>query len=308
MLVVNPNATTTSGRVTHVITGALASELDLTVARTERRGHAIELAADASAGGYDLVVTLGGDGLVNEVANGLLVNGPSPSLPRLATIPGGSANVLARALGVPADPVEATGMLLDSIAEGRHRRIGLGVAVADGVSRWFTVNAGLGLDAAIIEAMDAQRRTGKKATPGRYLTTTLRQYAFRTQRRTPGIALARHGQPPEPVFLAIVQNTAPWTYFGPLPIDACPQASFDAGLDVFAMRSLHLLATARAARRLLTRSAGGSTRGSILHWHDQVAFEATADIPVPMQLDGEHIGSVRSVRFTAVPDALAVVA
>lgn len=307
MLVVNPNATTTSPRVTHVITGALASELDLTVARTEHRGHAVELAAGARAKGCELIVTLGGDGLVNEVINGLLTDGPAADLPRLATIPGGSANVLARALGIPADPVEATGMLLDSLMDGRHRRIGLGLAVADGVSRWFAVNAGLGLDAEIIEAMEQQRRSGKKATPARYLATTLRQYAFRTDRRQPAITLQRHGQPAERVFLAIVQNTAPWTYLGPIPIDACPQASFEAGLDVFAMRSLHLAATARAARRLLTRSAAGSTRRSIVLWHDQAVFDVETTTPVPMQLDGEHIGSVTNVRFSSVPDAVDVV-
>jgi diacylglycerol kinase family enzyme len=304
MLVVNPNATTTSPRVTHVITGALASELELTVARTEHRGHAIELAAEARSEQYDVVVTLGGDGLVNEVINGLMADGPGIDVPRIAAIPGGSANVFARALGIPADPVEATGLLLDSLFEGRTRRIGLGHVEADGVPRWFAANAGLGLDAEIIEAMEVQRRTGKKATPARYLATTLRQYAFKTDRSQPTITVERHGQEPEQVFLALVQNTAPWTYLGPLPIDACPQATFEAGLDVFAMRSLRLLATARAARRLLTRSGSGTTKGSILLWHDQTVFSLVAASPVPMQLDGEHVGSVSSVRFRAVPDAL----
>lgn len=304
MLVVNPNATTTSPRVTHVITGALASELDLTVARTEHRGHAIELGAKARAEQYDVVVTLGGDGLVNEVINGLMADGPQEGSPKIAAIPGGSANVFARALGIPADPVEATGLLLDSLLEGRSRRIGLGHVVADGVPRWFAANAGLGLDAEIIEAMEIQRRSGKKATPARYLATTLRHYAFRTDRTQPVISLQRHGQPPEQVFLVLAQNTAPWTYLGPLPIDACPQASFEANLDVFAMRSLHLLATARAARRLLTRTGGTTTKGSILVWHDQTVFSIDADTPVPMQLDGEHVGSVTEVRFRSVPDAL----
>ena len=301
---VNPNATTTSRRVTHVITGALSSELDLTVADTGHRGHAIEFGAQARAEKYDVVVTLGGDGLVNEVINGLLADGPGPDVPRIAAIPGGSANVFARALGIPADPVEATGLLLDSLLEGRSRRIGLGQVEADGVTRWFAANAGLGLDAEIIEAMEAQRKSGKKATPARYLAVTLRQYAFRTDRSQPAITLHRNGHDPEPVFLALVQNTAPWTYLGPLPIDACPQATFESGLDLFAMRSLHLIATARAARRLLTRRGTGSTRRSILVNHDQSNFSATAETPVPMQLDGEHIGSVSSVRFTSVPDAL----
>lgn len=309
LVIVNPRATTTSASVVDVIIRALSSALDLTVARTAHRGHGITLAEQARADGVQVVVAIGGDGIANEALNGLLAQGPADpeTLPLLAVIPGGSANVLARALGLPADPVEATGVVLDSIQRGRTRTIGLGLAETDGVSRWFAVNAGLGLDAEIIASMEEQRRTGKKATPTRYLATTLRQFAVETDRHRPALRLMRPGTShPQRVFLALVQNTAPWTYFGPWPIDACPNASFDSGLDVFAMRSLGIAATVDAARRLITRRATIGRRAAVV-WHDQQEFTVEADHPIPLQLDGEGLGAVSRVDFTARPRMIRVV-
>src|SRR5688500_18564339 len=112
LLVVNPKATTFSARVRDVLAHALASETRLELVETKARGHAVELSASAAGEGYGLVVALGGDGTVNEVVNGLLSSGPGPQVPALAVVPGGNANVFARALGLAADPVEATGELL----------------------------------------------------------------------------------------------------------------------------------------------------------------------------------------------------
>ena len=105
---VNPAATSTTAKMRDVLVGALASELKLDVVETAHRGHAKELGAQAAAEGIDLVVSVGGDGTVNEVVNGLLEKGPSPHLPTLAVVPGGSTNVFSRALGRSRDPVEAT--------------------------------------------------------------------------------------------------------------------------------------------------------------------------------------------------------
>ena len=189
LLVVNPRATTTSPRVTDVIVHALSDEVDLDVTVTTHRGHAVLLGQAAVEQELDLVMTLGGDGVVNEVVNGMLARGPDPTVPLLAPIPGGSANVFARSLGIPTDPVEATGLLLDRLRGGSFREIGLGRAN----DRWFVANAGLGLDAEVIAAMERHRKAGHAATPTRYLLTTLTEFfRGRTARsprsRCPGMA------------------------------------------------------------------------------------------------------------------------
>jgi diacylglycerol kinase family enzyme len=305
LLVVNPRATTTSPRVTDVLVQALSRELDLEVTVTTHKGHGIEIGERARREGLDIVVTLGGDGIIHEVVNGLLADGVHEGLPRLATVPGGSGNVFARALGLPADPVEATGHLLDAVRRGHTRRIGLGRAA----DRWFIANAGIGLDAEVIEAMEQQRRAGHTATPVRYLGTVLRQIFWATDRRHPRLSLSRRGHlPVDGVFHVIVQNTSPWTYFGTWPIQPCPDASFDTGLDVFALRSLGTSSTLRAARRMIMHAKAGSTRNSIVVWHDVDAFTVTMTVPTGLQIDGESIGLFSEVRFESVPDALEVFA
>src|SRR3712207_496522 len=134
LVVVNPAATSTTAKMRDVLVGALGSELKVDLAETSRRGHARELGARAAADGFDVVVSVGGDGTVNEVVNGLLANGPDPSLPTLAVVPGGSTNVFSRALGRSRDPVEATAEILASLRAGRTRLVSLGTASACGTS------------------------------------------------------------------------------------------------------------------------------------------------------------------------------
>src|SRR5262249_49789417 len=89
LLIVNPRATSTTQGRRDVIARALASSLDLEVVQTRYRGHASHVAADAAKEGYGLVVTLGGDGTVNEAVNGLLRDRGGTQVPRLAVLPGG---------------------------------------------------------------------------------------------------------------------------------------------------------------------------------------------------------------------------
>lgn len=308
LLVVNPKATTTSPRVADVIVHALSSSLDLDVTVTTHRGHATRLGEAARAEGLDIVLTLGGDGVVNEVVNGLLAEGPGSDVPLLATVPGGSANVFARSLGLPVDPVEATGTLLEWLRAGRTRTIGLGRAD----DRWFVANAGLGIDAEIIEAMERKRARGKAATPLRYVTTSLDAYFRTTDRRHAALSLSRPGAAADEridgLHLAFVQNTSPWTYLGSRPVNPCPQASFDTGLDVFAIRRMHIPTALRAVTGMLSgRWTPKPGDPGLLLWHDQPEFTLESVRPIPMQVDGEATGSIRSVRFTAIASALRVV-
>ena len=307
LLIVNPHATSTTPLRRDVIASALSSAVELEVVQTRYRGHATSLAAAARNDGLGLVLTLGGDGTVNEAVNGILGDtrgGTAASVPALAALPGGNANVFTRAAGLPADPVDATGQVLQALAEGRYRRIGLGLAG----DRYFTFHAGLGLDAEVVRAVDGHRARGRTATPVLYLRMILRQFYRVTDRRHPALTLERDGHPPAgPLFLGIVSNTAPWTYLGRRPVYTSRQAAFDRGLDLFALRSLGTVSTLRTASRLL--SADGEPRGrSVLALHDQAELTLRSARPVAFQLDGEYVGERESVRFLSVPDALRIVA
>lgn len=302
LLVVNPTATTATRRGRDVLARALGSDLKLDVVETERRSHAILLGEMAVDQAYDVVVVLGGDGTVNEVVNGLLRDGPRADLPALAVVPGGSTNVFHRALEVPRDPVEATGWLLDALREGRSRRIGLGKAN----DRWFTFTAGVGLDADAVRAVELARARGKNPSPTRYAATALQRFFTGTDRRHPTLTLERPGEEPiTGLFLAIVGNSWPWTYFGSRPVVLTPTASFDAGLDLVAMRRLRTVGTLWAASGML---AGVGLRGrAVLSLPDQATFRVVADRPTHQQVDGDYLGEVESVEFTSVPGALRVI-
>jgi diacylglycerol kinase family enzyme len=307
LLVTNPNATAMSSRTRDVIVRALGSELKLDVAETHSRGHAADLAAQARVDEFDLVVAVGGDGTVNECVSGLLRNGIGPDTPRLAVVPGGNANVFARALGLPAEPIEATGAVLERLRSGRERRIGLGRLVTGELDRWFTFCAGFGLDGEIVREVERLRRAGAKATPALFMRTGLRQF-FRTDRRHPGLALERPGADDvEKIFMTIVTNTTPWTYFGDRPLEPTPEASFDTGLDTFSLRRMSTLSTGNSLRRLLV--GGPTPRGHhIVTLHDLPTLTLRTTRPIPVEVDGEYLGEHSDISLFSVPEALAVIA
>jgi diacylglycerol kinase family enzyme len=318
LLVVNPAATTTSARTRDVLIHALASEMKLEAVTTEYRGHARDLGRQAAdSDDIDLVVALGGDGTVNEVVNGLLHAGPDPEhLPGLAVVPGGSTNVFARALGLPNDAVEATGALLDALREGSERTVGLGLTSGtpgtedEGVpARWFTFNAGLGFDAGVVGRVEQQRERGKKSTHALYIRQALRQFLGEPHRRQGTITLEAPGEEPvSDLVLSIVCNTSPWTYLGNRPVYASPKASFDTGLDVLGLSRLSTAAVARYATQLLTSSPERGPQGKhAVSLHDLSAFTLHSKVPLPLQMDGDHLGLRTSVTFTGVRRALRVI-
>jgi diacylglycerol kinase family enzyme len=317
LLVANPAATTTTRKVRDVLVRALSSELKVEVAETTHRGHARELAAQAAAEGIDVVVTLGGDGTVNEAVNGLLSAGPGPQVPTLAIVPGGSTNVFSRALGRSRDPVEATGEILDSIRAGRTRLVPLATASAqtgaegadDGwtAPRWFVFAAGMGFDADVISRVEAQRARGRRSSGALYVRAGVNAFLLGRDRRRPPMTLEQPGEPPvDGLFLALVSNVSPWTYLGARPIDPSPEASLDTGLDVFAMGRIGVVRMLHHLRQ--TMAARPDARGRGVHrWHDLDELVLTSSRPQGWQLDGDHLGTATGLRIRSVPDALRVV-
>ncbi|MFD4031810.1 diacylglycerol/lipid kinase family protein [Streptomyces sp. NPDC058637] len=318
LLVVNPTATTTSARVRDVLIHALASEMKLEAVMTEYRGHARDLGRRAAdSDDIDLVVALGGDGTVNEVVNGLLHRGPDiDSLPSLAVVPGGSTNVFARALGIPNDAVEATGAILDALADRSGRTVGLGLAAgtpgtADEAvpERWFTFCAGLGFDAGVLGRVEQKRERGKRSTHPLYVRQVVRQFLEEPHRRDGLITLDVPGRDPvTDLALSIICNTAPWTYLGNRPMYAAPKASFDTGLDILGLKRLTTAAVARYATQLLTSSPEKGPHGKhAVSFHDLGDFTLHSKAPLPFQMDGDHLGLRTSVTFTGVRRALRVI-
>jgi diacylglycerol kinase family enzyme len=251
------------------------------------------------------VVVLGGDGTINEVVNGLLAGGAptgaDAAIPALAVVPGGSTNVFSRALGISRDPVEATSELLEALRTGHTRTVGLGRVN----ERWFTFTAGLGLDADAVRRVELARAKGRKATPTRYTRCAVNAF-FAADRRHPHLTLTVPGEDPvEGLYLAIVGNTAPWTYFRSQPIVLTPEVDFDNGLDLIARSKLGLVGTLWAVGGMFSKD--GIRGRKTPKCFDLSQFRLDADEPVHLQVDGDYVGMCESADFRAVPDALRVV-
>jgi diacylglycerol kinase family enzyme len=306
VLVVNPKATATTAAGRDVLAHALASEVKLDILETDYRGHAMAAAAQAAVDGADLVVAHGGDGTVNEVVNGLLAAGPREALPMLGIVPGGSANVFARALGLPRDPVDATHQLLHAVQDRRHRLVNLGRVDSDGPepARWFTFSSGVGWDADVVAEVD--RKRGKKASPALYTRVAVTQY-LKPAHGGPQLTVEIPGE--EPVTglrLVFVSNTDPWTYLGTRAIHLNRGCGFETDLGIFALHSLRLPTVLRHLCQAISRK--GEQRGGKLYRRDDVPMlTITSPDPVRMQCDGDLIGQRTCVRISSVRHALAVV-
>jgi diacylglycerol kinase family enzyme len=301
LVIVNPRATTTTPHERDVLANALASTAQLEIVPTSNRGHAAALACRAMRDGTDVVVAFGGDGTINEVVNGLLTDGLHDRIPALGVIPGGATNVFARALGLPNDPVESTGMLLDALRAGRRRQVSLGQAD----DRWFIFAAGIGFDAALIGRVDRMRNRGRRSSELLFARAGVREF-YASDRRHPRLHLRYpDGTTSDGLHYIVVTNTDPWTYVGRRALHPTPEASFDAGLDVFARTRMGTPGVLWTMAQI-ARKSPKPTRWGTTVCHDLSEFTVTADEPTALQVDGELIGLRDSVHFRSVPDALNV--
>ncbi|MDO5670556.1 MAG: diacylglycerol kinase family protein [Corynebacterium sp.] len=319
LLIANPNSTTQSdGLFRRIIPLLRAVEgLSLTGRFTHYPGHAEEICRGLTRQDWDLVVVVGGDGTLNEVVNGLLgpatEDPPTPEeLPALAVIPTGSANVFARALGFPPDPVAATDMLSNLIRRDLRRRICLGTWN----KRWFAVNAGFGMDADVVARVDEARTLGFAATPLRYLSICLLVWT-RAQKNPPRItvhATAVDGRElrlqDAPLFIA--SNTNPWTFLGPLPVVTNPRNSFDRGLGLFGLRSLRGPRGAASMLHLIgfghRTVLEGWIRARTVQLDDAAHVLLTCPAPQRFQTDGEYEGEFDRAELASRRDVLEVFA
>lgn len=236
---------------------------------TTGRGDAETIARQVPPGAFDAVIAAGGDGTINEVVNGLAARGSgAPPVP-LGLVPLGTANVLAGELGLP-DRAES---LAVALASGPVRDVHLGVANG----RCFTMMAGAGLDAQVVEGVDV--RLKRLAGKGAYAVETLAQLA----RLARGAYTVRVGDKAWPVSSAIVANGR---FYGGRFVCAPQACLFDDRLHVCLFPSL--------GRWNATRYIWGVMAGRLTHFPDyeivatdRVTIEGPPGAPV--QGDGDVI-------------------
>ena len=283
-LIVNPFSSRVTAAKLEAVEQALAPYAEVETLQTDRQGHATDLARDA-ANNHDAVLVFSGDGVFNEVVNGIEKKIP------LGFIPGGRTNVLPRALGIPRDPVAAAHQIGEALATGRTRTISLGRVNG----RRFTFAAGVGADAELIRNIDRRGRAHDGRLPGDVVVAWLiaRQFAARRGRYEPALQIEGMGR----AAFALVANGDAYTYAGPFALRFAPEARFELGLDV--------VAPMRVSPRSLPRFAwhgikgGADQAAGILHGHDLDRITIFCDRPLPLQVDGEDLGDVREAHFEA---------
>jgi diacylglycerol kinase family enzyme len=296
MLIANPYAGTVSQWGKEVLVKALHADFKLEVADTTARDHATELARDAADRDFDAVLAFGGDGTVNEVAEGIVGTRTA-----LGILPGGSTNVMARATGIPTNPVDATGYLARRLRAGSARRINIGKLTfpATGTTRHFLFAAGIGLDAEVVRRVERS----PKPRPGRHDWLWVRhalQAAWTGYRgRDPLLSLSADGADAEKVMLAICCNGRPLTYFKNVPVEACPEARLDGGLDVIGLRRIRTATIPRVAWSLLVSHTHVRWRNTFYR-HDAHTVDIDAERPLPVQVDGDYIGEHAKVHIELV--------
>jgi diacylglycerol kinase family enzyme len=308
LLVVNTFATTTDAAIREKVSNTLSGTLDLTVVHTESRNDATRIAKTAHTQGYELVIGLGGDGTLNELANGLLANGPNPQGPILAAIPGGNANVFARNMGFANDPIAATNQLLAAVENESFKTIGVGKVSTANLSRWFLFNSGMGLDAAVLASMETRRESGKLASDASYAALAIRELFARTDRKKPALSLVcETGEIYLDAHFALIINLAPWAYLGKNALNPMPEASHETALDVYAPTTLSVPAIFRLVRRAMNGvSALGDKR--VIALQDQKCIRLKADRPLWIQVDGDVIAQASELSAEHIPNALRVLA
>jgi diacylglycerol kinase family enzyme len=299
LLIVNTTASSVTARKRVVIQKALSADHDLEMMETSRRGHAARLARGAARRGVEVVAVLGGDGTLNEAADGLVGTETA-----LAPLPGGSTNVYARTLGIAHDPVDATAQLLGSLERRSVQRIGLGQVNG----RYFLFHCGIGFDAAVVSWVERHAAIKRYAAHPLFVLASFDTW-LRTYDHSHGrfeVALGT-GEVIEGGTLAIVSKTSPYTYLGHRPLLVAPAAGLETPLSVTVVKTRH-------APSMLTLAAAALLSPEALHRHpnvehrdDVTSATITGTDPFPYQVDGDYLGEVNRLDFGYEPDVLTVV-
>jgi diacylglycerol kinase family enzyme len=305
LLIVNTSASSVTARARVVIQKSLAADHDVTVAETSRRGHATRLAQGAASRGADAVVVLGGDGTFNEAANGI-----AGTECALGVLPGGSTNVFARTIGMPNDPIEATGELLSALGRGPDGIRSVGLGSVNG--RRFLFHVGVGYDAAVVAQVEKRSAIKKYLGHAFFAYAALDTWARGFDRRHPHFSIDLEQASGESVkvengYFAIVLNTNPYTYLGERPFNVAPAANLDSPLSVVVLKSLGAGTVLGLAAAALRGNEGLHSSRKVSVVNDVVRAVVTPRTDVPYQVDGDFLGASTHLEFRWLPESLRLV-
>ena len=308
-LIINPFASSFSERKVKLIERALKTVAKVEVLRTEKRSHAIELAKNASETS-EMVCVLGGDGTLNEAAQGLL-----GTQTILIPLPGGSTNVFARAIGYSNDVFDALSQVIDSIEAKKTKRIGVG-SIDD---RIFLFNAGIGLDAEVIARVEKNSKIKKVAAHPFTLSTAITTYVKDFDRKEQQMSVllgdeaknVRMYTSDATVFaeanLVVISNLSPWTYLGMREVVLAPTANLDDALTITAVRALNPVKLMRIALSALGKHKTVMHHKDIAHCdHVHNATIATNNYALSYQVDGDYLGTISKATIKYISDALTI--
>ena len=288
ILIANPEAKRASRqKIQEAVELLKAAGHEVTVHLTEKRGDAEEFARNASQGDISFLLAAGGDGTFNEVMNGI-----ANTNTRMAILPMGTTNVLAKELGVPENAVGAVHAALT----GTEHTVSLGSITfsqrSSLITRYFCLMAGIGFDGEAVYGINTavKKYWGK----GAYILSGLKALAV----YSPGeLTFVGNGQTFKG-YSAIIGKAS--RYGGDFRIT--PDARLvNPELYAFIMHG---------KRRMdILRYAGGIVMGSHLGFSDitylktdSVQVEGTAHV----QIDGDYLGTTPAT-ITVVPGAIKLI-
>jgi len=298
-LIVNPFASTVTPKSIAAVRQGLAAH-DVSEVTTTCRDHATELARDAADEGVDAVAVLGGDGTVNEAANGLL---SADAETILAPLPGGSTNVFVRTLGLPRKPAKAASAITAALQEGSVRRIPVGTANG----RVFLFHVGIGFDAAVVAQVERRAELKRKIGQAIFVYAAFATWFRHYDRTRPRFRVVGDDGTEVDGYFAICLNTNPYTYLGLRPFNVAPGATGEGGLTAVTLTKFGVGTLLGVTGRALGKGDSVARHPAVDTRRDQARLVVTGHGPVPWQADGDYLGEVTELVLTQAPKRLLVV-
>jgi len=298
-LIVNPAASKVNARMRQAVTDALSVH-DLSVVETTERDHATSLAREAADEGVDGVAVLGGDGTVNEAANGLIEAGTEVPL---APLPGGSTNVFTRTLGLPRKPGPAAAAAADALGRGSVRRLPVGLANG----RTFLFHVGIGYDAAVVAQVERRAKLKRSIGQAIFVYAAFDTWFRHYDRSQPRFRVEDSDGDEVDGYFTICLNTNPYTYLGVRPFNVAPGATGERGLTAVTLRRFTVRALLGVTAKALGKGDAVEHHSAVHMRRDQPRVVVRGFGPFPWQADGDYLGETEELVLTQGPDRLIVV-